>query len=75
MGAFDYLQAYSQTQLKLNDLLKEAGASVVDTKTVTIYEDATDELGNPIKVPKVVEADIDLSLENITKETIIDMLS
>lgn len=75
MGAFDYLQAYSQTQLKLNDLLREAGASVVDTKTVTIYEDATDELGNPIKVPKEVEADIDLSLENITKETIIDMLS
>jgi len=56
MGAFDYLQAYSKTQLKLKDLLEDAGAVVID---------------------KMVEEkiDIDLSVNNITKESIIKLLS
>lgn len=74
MGAFDYMTSYVKTQLKLNDILKEAGAIVVETPTIKT------------KVVKVIDGveewetveipvDIDLSLESITKETIIDVLS
>ena len=74
MGAFDYMTSYAKTQLKLNDVLKEAGAIVVETPTIKT------------KVVKVIDGveeretveipvDLDLSLESITKETIIDVLS
>lgn len=74
MGAFDYMTSYVKTQLKLNDILKEAGAIVVETPTIKT------------KVVKVIDGveewetveipvDVDLSLESITKETIIDVLS
>ena len=62
MGAFDYLQSYSKIQLKLNDLLKEAGALVVDTPEIP-----TDGcISKPV--------DINLSPSVITKETIIEIL-
>ena len=74
-GMFDYLSNYSKTQLKLNDLLKDAGAIIVDTpkiKTakVTVIPDGTRYEGLEEK-----DVDIDLSINSITKETIIDLLS
>ena len=75
MGAFDYLQAYSKTQLKLNNLLKESGAILTDKPTVTVYDTVYDELGTETKVPREVPVDIDLSVESIQKDTIINLLS
>lgn len=74
MGAFDYLQAYSKTQLKLNDILEEAGALIVETpivKTKVIKEVEGKLESEIVDIP----VDLDLSLESITKETIIDVLS
>lgn len=75
MGAFDYMQTYTKTQLKLNDLLKEAGALVINTPTINIEEEVTDDEGNITKVSKEIKADIDLSIPNISKDTIIEILS
>ena len=74
-GMFDYLSNYSKTQLKLNDLLKDAGAIIADTpkiKTtkITVIPDGTRYEGLEEK-----DVDIDLSVNSITKETIIDLLS
>lgn len=74
MGAFDYMTSYVKTQLKLNDILKEAGAIVVETPTIkTKVVKVIDgvEKWETIEIP----VDLDLSLESITKETIIDVLS
>lgn len=70
MGAFDYYRTYTKTQLKLNDLLKEAGADIVTTKKVVVPTIAK---GFDLELVEK-QADIDLSLEAITKETIIDLL-
>lgn len=70
MGAFDYLQSYSKTQLKLNDLLKEAGALVVDTPEISTIE----YLEGRIPTPSATPVDINLSPSVITKETIIKLL-
>ena len=74
MGAFDYMNSYVKTQLKLNDILKEAGAIVVETPTIKTKVvkviDGVEEW-ETIEIP----VDLDLSLESITKETIIDVLS
>lgn len=80
MGAFDYLQSYSKTQLKLKDVLKDAGAIITDKELLekTIVKEVRDENGNLVKVhEEVIEVpvDIDLSLNAITKETIIEILS
>lgn len=74
MGAFDYLQAYGKTQLKLKDLLIEAGATITDKPT--IMKTAVRHLDNGSTVTTMVEepVDIDLSLNTITKETLIDLL-
>ena len=74
MDAFDYMTSYVKTQLKLNDILKEAGAIVVETPTIKTKVvkviDGVEEW-ETIEIP----VDLDLSLESITKETIIDVLS
>lgn len=80
MGAFDYLQSYSKTQLKLKDVLKDAGAIITDKELLekTIVKEVRDENGNLVEVhEEVIEVpvDIDLSLNAITKETIIEILS
>lgn len=74
MGAFDYLQAYSKTQLKLNDLLKESGAFVVDTPTIKKVV-VKEENGERTVEETEENVDVNLSLESISKETIISMLS
>lgn len=71
MGAFDYLQSYSKTQLKLNDLLHEVGAIIVSQPQIPMT--IIDSEGNENVVMK--DVDINLSLENITKDSIISLLS
>lgn len=80
MGAFDYLQAYSKTQLKLKDILKDADAILTNKETITkhIYKEVVGEDGTVLETIETEEerpVDINLSLENITKETLIDLLS
>lgn len=75
MGAFDYLQAYSKTQLKLNDLLKDCGAIVSDKPTTTETIKEVNEQGEEILTKKEKNVDIDLSLNAITKETIINLFN
>ena len=71
MGAFDYLQSYSKIQLKLHDLLKDAGAMIVDKKTVLVP--VCDDLG--VQTSEMVEktVDFDLSLSTITKESLVQL--
>ena len=80
MGAFDYLQAYSKTQLKLKDVLKDAGAVLTDKETIEkeVIRQVVDEEGNIIEERTEKEehsVDYNLSLDLITKETLIDLLS
>ena len=76
LGAFDYLQAYSKVQLKLNDLLKDSGAKIINEPTYKKLIVTIDEEGNEVsQEEKEVSADIDLSTSAITKETLIDLLS
>lgn len=79
VGAYNYLNRFNEIQVKLNDLLVAAGAKIVRTPTVKtqVAELVTDEKGNPkaILVEKEVPADIDLSIENIDKSTIIELFS
>ena len=80
LGTFDYLQAYSKVQLKLNDLLKDSGAILTDKETVfkAVVKEIVDENGN-IKESTTEEkefpVDYNLSTSAITKETLIDLLS
>lgn len=74
MGAFDYLNSYGKTQLKLNELLKDSGAIIVNEptiKTKVIKNVDGNEVSEIIETP----VDLDLSLESITKDTIIDLFS
>lgn len=80
MGAFDYLQSYSKTQLKLRDVLEDAGAIISDKEAIveTICRKTIDENGDVIKEELVTEetpVDYNLSLSEITKETIIDLFN
>ena len=75
MGAFDYLKSYSKIQLKLNDLLKDAGATIMDSKTYYVLEKKVNEDGTTEDVSIEKEVDIDLSPNAITKESIIKLLS
>ena len=79
VGAYNYLNRFNEIQVKLNDLLVAAGAKIVRTPVIKtqVAELATDEKGNPkaILVEKEVPADIDLSIENIDKSTIIELFS
>ena len=74
MGAFDYLNTYGKTQLKLNELLKDSGAIIVNEptiKTKVIKNVDGNEVSEIIDTP----VDLDLSLESITKDIIIDLFS
>jgi len=80
MGTFDYLQSYSKVQLKLNDLLKDAGAILTDKETVfkAVVKEIVDENGNvkeSTTEEKEFPVDYNLSTNSITKETLIDLLS
>ena len=74
MGAFNYLKGYNETQLTLNELLKLADIKVVKTPTYTIK--TTEEIdGKMVLSTEKKLADIDLSIDAITKESIIKLLS
>lgn len=74
-GMFDYLSNYSKTQLKLNDLLKEAGAIITDTPKIKTRKVTPFSDGMGFEDIEEKDVDIDLSINSITKETIIDLLS
>lgn len=80
MGAFDYLQSYSKIQLKLNDILKEAGAILTEKETITktIIKEKVDEEGNVIETTteeKEIPVEFNLSPKTITKETLINLFN
>lgn len=75
MGAFDYLQSYSKTQLKLNDLFKEAGAFVVDTPTIKRQIEVLNKEGEKEITFITTDVDINLSPSVISKESLIELLS
>ena len=80
MGTFDYLQSYSKIQLKLKDLLKDAGAILTDKETITktVIKEKVDEEGNIIETTteeQEIPVDVNLSISAISKETLIDLLS
>lgn len=75
MGAFSYLQTYSKTQVKLNDLLVDCGVTISNKPTRMVH--LVTKVGDEIVKEEDVEVpvDIDLSPNNITKESIISLLS
>ena len=80
MGTFDYLQSYSKVQLKLRDLLKDAGAILTDKETITktVIKEKVDEEGNILETTteeQEIPVDVNLSTSAISKETLIDLLS
>lgn len=80
MGTFDYLQSYSKVQLKLRDLLKDAGAILTDKETITktVIKEKVDEKGNILETTteeQEIPVDYNLSTSAISKETLIDLLS
>lgn len=80
MGTFDYLQSYSKVQLKLKDLLKDAGAILTDKETITktVIKEKVDEEGNILETTteeQEIPVDVNLSISAISKETLIDLLS
>ena len=74
MGVFDYLNSYSKTQLRLKDLLIDAGAVITEKPIVKSLEPVEGTDGAYIKFVET-PVDIDLSINSITKETIIKLLS
>ena len=79
LGALSYMTAYNEVQVTLNELLKDAGANIINTQTVVVKkaEAYLDEAGQPqIRyVDETVSADIDLSIENIDKTSLIELFS
>ena len=75
MGSFDYLRTYNMLQLKLNDLLKDAGAIVIDQPQYSIVQRTVMPDGTSQDSIQTMDADIDLSLSNITKDSLIHLLS
>ena len=75
MGSFDYLRTYNTLQLKLNDLLKDAGAIVIDQPQYSIIQRTVMPDGTSQDSIQTMDADIDLSLSNIAKDSLIHLLS
>ena len=80
MGAFNYLREYNVHQLKLNDVLEDAGAILTEKETITkeVTKNLYDEKGNIVENATVIEevpVDYNLSPNSITKETLIGLLS
>lgn len=71
---YDYTNMYSEAQLTLNELLKDSGANIVNSSTVEKLE-SVDVNGETLYKKVLVPVDIDLSIENITKDTFIDMFN
>lgn len=74
MGAFDYLKTYNLLRLKLNDLLEEAGAIIVDSPKVKSNRGIIHKDTGTVEY-EYKDADFNLSLETLTKESLIKLLS
>ena len=75
MGSFDYLRTYNMLQLKLNDLLRDAGALVVDKPVIHVQIEIPSVNGGTKTTLIARDVDINLSPNSISKETIIELLS
>lgn len=79
LGALSYMRTYNEVQVTINELLKDAGANIINTPTVVVKkaEAYLDEAGQPQVrfVDETVSADIDLSIENIDKTSLIDLFN
>lgn len=79
-GVYEYIDSYKDTQLKLRRLLEDSGAAISKTKEIETYQevimqdekdpDAIKTLYQKITIP----CTYDLSIPNITRETIIKLL-
>ena len=72
MGALSYMETYSELQTSLTELLIEAGAIVSKTQEVEVLVEKTID-NETVLVKAKRPVDIDLSIENITKESIIKL--
>ena len=71
---FKYTDLYSKTQLTLNELIEKCGGKVEKQKTTETLEEVV--VDGDILYKKVSKpVDYDLSLETITKESIIKLFS
>lgn len=71
---FKYTDLYSKTQLTLNELIEKCGGKVEKQKTTETFEEVV--VDGDILYKKVSKpVDYDLSLETITKESIIKLFS
>lgn len=78
LGALSYAETYNEVQILLNELLEKAGANIVKTPevdTVVAKLIIDGKTGEPVLVKETVKlpVDIDLSVENITKESLIKL--
>lgn len=70
---YDYADLYSKTQLSLNDILRDCGAIITDSKEIETLQEVV--VNNETLYKKIVTpVDIDLSLESITKATFVKLL-
>jgi hypothetical protein len=75
-NVFEYLDNYSKIQLTLNELLEDSGAILLDNPyTEKLVEAGVDGFGNTLYKKEKIAPDIDLSLENIDKTTIINLFN
>ena len=77
-GAYDYLEAYTTSQLRLKPILELAGVTFTDSpykEEMVPMEVQLDEFTTETLYKKVTtKVDYNLSLETITKDTLIEML-
>lgn len=67
---FKYTDLYSKTQMTLNELIENCGGIITDTNQKETLEEVIVD-GETLYKKVITKADYDLSLENITKESII----
>lgn len=72
-GTFHYLVTYNDIQVRLADLLRDAGAKFVDKPMISTKTTEIAENGDEIVVLKDIPVDIDLSLNSVSKDIIINI--
>lgn len=75
-GAYDYLNSYADTQLMLREVLTDC-AVIVDKPAIEelVATDQIDEDGNILYKKVTKPVDYDLSLQNIAKDSLIEMFN
>lgn len=78
-GAFNYMNSYRESQLRLNNILKDAGVELLDKPVYEELQEVTikNDNGECETLYRKVEtkADYDLSFNSIDKETLIKLFS